>query len=89
MILFDLIPNLNRVHETRHSNNIPAIHLRHNYFFPSIYEWNKLDWKIRDSGSLSNFEKNLLNFIRPCANSIFDIHNPYGMTPNKIALRPK
>ena len=30
--LFDLIPNLNRVRETRHSNNIPAIHARHNYF---------------------------------------------------------
>ena len=26
--LFDLIPNLNRVHETRQSNNIPAVHTR-------------------------------------------------------------
>ena len=25
--LFDLVHNLNRVHETRHSNNIPAIHV--------------------------------------------------------------
>ena len=53
-ILFDLIPNLNRVHETRHSNNIPAIHVKHDYFknsfFPStICECNKLDWKIRNS----------------------------------------
>ena len=82
--LFDWIPNLNRVHETRHSSNIPAIHTRHNYlknsFFPStIYEWNNLDCKIRNSGSLSIFKKNLLNFIRPCANSIFNIHNPYGI----------
>ena len=82
--LFDLIPNLNRVHETRHSNNIPAIHTRHNYFknsfFPStISEWNNLDCKIRNSRSLSIFKKNLLNFIRPCANSIFNIHNPYGI----------
>ena len=82
--LFDLIPNLNRVHETRHSNNIPAIHTRHNYFKNSsfsstIYEWNNLDCKIRNSGSLSVFKKNLLNFIRPCANSIFNIHNPYGI----------
>ena len=66
--LFDLIPNLNRVRETRHSNNIPAIHTRHNYFknsfFPStISEWNNLDCKIRNSGSLSIFEKDLLNFI--------------------------
>ena len=58
--LFDLIPNLNRVRETRHSNNIPAIHTRHNYFknsfFPStISEWNNLDYKllIRNSGSLN------------------------------------
>ena len=82
--LFDLIPNLNRLLETRHSNNIPTIHTRHNYFknsfFPStISEWNNLDCKIRNSGNLSIFKKNLLNFIRPCANSIFNIHNPYGI----------
>ena len=34
--LFDLIPNLNRVCETRQSNNIPAIHTRHNYFKNSL-----------------------------------------------------
>ena len=67
--LFDLIPNLNRVHETRHSNNIPAIHTRHNYFITSFFpftisEWNNLDCKIRNSGNLSIFKKNLLNFIR-------------------------
>ena len=51
-----------------------------NWFFPStISEWNNLDCKIRNSGSLSIFKKNLLNFIRPCANSIFNIHNPYGI----------
>ena len=82
--LFDLIPNLNRVRETRHSNNIPAIHTRHNYFknsfFPStISEWNNLDCKMRNSGSLSIFKKNLLNVIQPCANSFFNIHNPYGI----------
>ena len=79
--LFDLIPNLNRARETRHSNNVPEIHTRHNYFknsfFPStLSERNNLDCKIRNSGSLSIFEKNLLNFMRPCANSIFNIHNP-------------
>ena len=51
-----------------------------NSFFPStISEWNNLDCKIRNSGSLSIFKKNLLNFIRPSANSIFNIHNPYGI----------
>ena len=82
--LFDLIPNLSRVRETRHSNNIPAIHTRHNYFknsfFPStISEWYNLDWKIRIPGSLLIFKKNLQNFIQHCANSIFNIHNPYGI----------
>ena len=66
------------------SNNIPAIHTRHNYFknsfFPSaISEWNSLDCIIRNSESLSIFEKNPLNFIWHCTNSIFNIHNPYGI----------
>ena len=57
--LFDLIPNLNRNRETRHSKIIPAIHTRHNYFknsfFPStISEWNNLDCKIRNSESLNS-----------------------------------
>ena len=72
--LFDLVPNFNRVHETRHSNNIPAIHVRHNYFknsfFPSaISEWNKLDWKNRNSGSLSHCAKNVQTQTRK--NSVF------------------
>ena len=29
--------------------------------------------------TLSVFKKNFLNFIRPCANRIFNIHNPYGI----------
>ena len=80
----DLTPYLNTGQETRHSNNISAIHVRRDYFknsfFPSLTsKWNKRDWKIRDSGSLSIFKKNLLNLIRPCTNSIFDIHNSYGI----------
>ena len=79
-----MIPDLNKVCETRHGNNIPVIHTRQNYFkkslFPStISEWNNLDGKIRNSGSLSIFKINLLSFIRPCAISIFSIHNPYGI----------
>ena len=82
--LFNLISNFNRVHNTRLSYNIPPIKVRHDYFknsfFPSaITEWNKLDLNIRNSASLNTFKKKLLNFIRPCANSIFDIHNPLGI----------
>ena len=82
--LFNLIPNFNRVHNTRLSYNIPPTKVRHDYFknsfFPSaISEWKKLDFTIRNSGSLNAFKKKLLNFIRPCANGIFDIHNPFGI----------
>ena len=78
--LFDSIPNLNRVHEPRHINYTPAIHVRHNFsFFPSTSEWNKFDWKTRNSVILWIFKNNLLNFIRLYANSIFDIHNPFGI----------
>ena len=79
-----MIPNLNRVREARYGNNIPAIHTRHNYFNNSFFpytlpESNNYDCKIRNSGSLSIFKKNLLNFIQPCANSIFKVYNPYGI----------
>ena len=82
--LFNLIPNFNRAHNTRLSHNISPIKVRHDYFknsfFPSaITEWNKLDLNIRNSASLNTFKKKLLNFIQPCANSIFDIHNPPGI----------
>ena len=57
---------------------------RHDYFkysfFPSaMTEWNKLDLKIRKSASLNTFKMKRLNVIQPCANSIFDIHNPLGI----------
>ena len=83
LYLFNLIPNLNRVHNTRLSYNILPIKVRDDYFknsfFPSaLTEWNKLDLNIRNSESLNTFKKRLLNFIRPCTNSIFDIHNPLG-----------
>ena len=94
--LFNLIPYFNRVHNTRLSYNIPTIKVKHDYFknsfFPSaISEWNKFDLNIRNSGSLNAFKKKLLNFIRPCSNSIFDIHNPLGiklLTRLRLGLSP-
>ena len=84
LYLFNLIINLNRVWETRHSSNIPEVYTRRNYFKNSLFcstlsEWNNLDGKIRNSWSLSIFKKNLPNLIRSYANSIFNIHNPYGI----------
>ena len=37
LYLFDLVSNLNRVHETRHSSSIPAIHVRHAVFSRTHY----------------------------------------------------
>ena len=81
---FNFIPNFNWVHNTKVSYNIPLIKVRHYYFktsfFPSaITEWKKLDFDIRNSASLSTFKKKLVNFLRSCANSVFDIHNPLGI----------
>ena len=58
-----MIPNLNRVRETRYSNNIPAIHTRHNYFKNlffscTISEWSNLHFKI--AGIL----RKSLNFLK-------------------------
>ena len=94
--LFNLIPNFNRVHNTRLSYNIPPIKVRHDYFknsfFPSdISQWNKLDLNFRNSASLNAFKKKRLNFIRPCANSVFDIHNLHRiklLTRLRLGLSP-
>ena len=82
--LFNIIPNFNRVYNTRLSFNIPPIKERHHYFknsfFPSaISWWNKREFNIRNSASLNTFKRKLLNFIQPWANSIFDIHYPVGI----------
>ena len=82
--LFNLTPNFNSVHNTRLSYNIPPIKVRHDYF-------NKVDLNIRNSASLNVFKKKLLNFMRPCANNIFDIHNPLGiklLTRLRLGLSP-
>ena len=55
--------------------------VRHDYFKNSFFlfavsEWNKFYSNIRNAASINIFKKRLLNFIRHCANSIFDIHYP-------------
>ena len=92
--LFDLILNLNRACETRHTviflQFIQDTIISNSFFLSTIPEWENRDCKIRNSGSLSIFKKDLLNFIRPCANSIFNSHNPYGiklLTKLRLGLR--
>ena len=78
-----LVPSFNRVHNTRLSYNITPIKVRYDYsknsfFLSAISEWKKLDLNIRNSASLNIFKKKLLNFIRSCANCIFNIFNLLG-----------
>ena len=41
--------------------------------------WNKLDFNHRNSESLNNFKKKLLNYMRALANKIIGTHNPLGI----------
>ena len=42
-------------------------------------EWNKLGRNIHNSDSLNAFKLSLLKFVRPVANSVFEINNLYGL----------
>ena len=82
--LFKFIPVSRSFYNTRFSSNIPNLSARTNLFkntfFPSVInEWNKLDISIRNAISLESFKKSILKFIRPCPNSVFNIHNPMGI----------
>ena len=82
--LVNNIPNVKSIYRARNTENIPQLHVRHTFFrnsyFPSIAtEWNNLDKSIRNSKSFSIFRKNILKFIRPSSNSIFNRHNPRGV----------
>ena len=75
---YDLISKFNRVFNTRRNSNIPTTNVKHSCFKNSFFsstEWSRHDLKIKNSTTL---RKNLQNFIRPCANSIFEIHNSHG-----------
>ena len=84
--LCNLIPVSVKFYSTRSSqfDNISNLKTRSNFFrnsfFPStITEWNKLDRDIRNSDSLNVLKFSPLKFLRPVANSVFEINNPYGL----------
>ena len=82
--LFNLIPTKNSNYNTRNTDKITLFHTEHSFFknsfFPStVIEWNKLDSNLRSPTSLSVFKKNLLKFIRPSPNSVFNCHNCKGI----------
>jgi len=82
--LYNIIPDLNNFLNTRNRNLIPHIFCRTNAFSNSFFpfcvsEWRKLDPKISQLESFSQFRKSLLSFIRPLSNSIFDICDEHGL----------
>ena len=82
--LFNLIPVRCTLYPTQKAPNISLFNTNHNFlknlFFPStIIEWNKLDPGLRKAESLSVFKINILKFIRPSPNSVYNCHNPKGL----------
>ena len=82
--LFNTIPNSNTQLQTRNSGNIRFLFVKYdyfkNYFFPSeVAEWNKLDCYISNADSFKLLKKHILSFIRPMPNSIYNIHNSFGV----------
>ena len=79
-----MIPTRRSLYSTRNISNIPLLNTKHNFFknsfFPStIIEWNNLDPHLRKSENFSLFKSNILKFIRPSPNSVYNCHNPRGI----------
>ena len=49
------------------------------FFLPTISEWNKVDPSLHNSESFLTFKKNILQFIRPASNSVYNCYNPKGI----------
>ena len=82
--LFSLIPTRRSLYSARNIHNIPLVNTKHNFFknsfFPStIIEWNNLDPHHRKSENISVFKSNILKFIQPSSNSVYNCHNPRGI----------
>ena len=82
----NLIPDSAKFYSTRSTqiDNISNIKTRSNFFqkfffFSAITGWNKLDRDIRNGDSVNVLKLSLLKFVRPVANSDFEINIPYGL----------
>ena len=79
-----MIPTKRSFYSTRNIHNIPLLNTKQNFFensfFPStMIEWNNLDPHHRKSENFSVFKSNILKFIRPSPNSVYNCHNPRGI----------
>ena len=81
--LFHLVPVTHAPYTTRNVHNLPSFKSKHfvenSFFLSTISEWNKLDPNLCNSESFLTFKKNILQFIRPTANSVYNCHNPKGI----------
>ena len=82
--LFSFIPTRGSLYWTRNIHNIPLVNTKQNFlknsFFPStIIEWNKLDPHLRKTENFSFFKSNILKFLRPSPNSVYNRHKPRGI----------
>ena len=68
------------LYSTQNIHNIPLVNTKHKFFKNSFYplaiiEWNNLGPHLRKSEKFSFFKSNILNFIRPSPNSVYNCHN--------------
>ena len=59
--------------------NIMHNFFKKTFFLSTIIKWNKLDLAIQNSASFNSFKKNILKFIRPAPNGIFQCPNLKGI----------
>ena len=72
------------IYRTRNADDVPYFNIRYNFFknsfFPSaVIEWDKLDSTLRKVKSFTDLKKNILSFIRPKANSVFNYNSSKGL----------
>ena len=90
-----LIPTRCSLYSTRNIHNIPLVNTKYNvfknYLFTStIIQWNNVDPHLRRSENFSVFKRNILKFIRPSPNSVYNCHNLRGIcliTRLRLGLR--
>ena len=68
--LFSVVPTSVSTYDTRNTDNIPLLKVKHIFFqdsfFPSVViKWSKLYQNIRNLETLKIFKKTLSKFIRP------------------------
>ena len=77
--LFNLIRVGRTLHSMRNPFSVQTTTFLKTYFFPStIIGWNKLNPDLKKAESLLVFKNNILKFIQPSSNSVYNCHNPKG-----------